>query len=293
VSHEFQHLVNFVENYVRESGSPQDTWINEGLSLSAEYLYAGSHSTSRLYTYNADDEGSIALGNNFYVWNNGDVLADYATAYIFFQWLRIHADNGSGIYRDIIAGSHNDYRAVEDAAEDHIYGAAVSVDSLIRDWYLALRYRDNSGIYGFGGDSILNQLTYHLEDTTESSIDLTPGEGVFNATGGSFTPDGPDPQIGYVGLGGDSSSFDTAGPEYSGDPVLVWNTTRDYDPDGPPPLIRAPISTSVSDFAPSAQTVFGAGTLSGSSAGTGAPLIYPIGVRRPVPFDDEMERDDR
>ncbi|MDA3950242.1 MAG: hypothetical protein PF508_13625 [Spirochaeta sp.] len=293
VSHEFQHLVNFVENYFREDRGLQDTWINEGLSLSAEYMYAGSHSQGRIDYYNADPAGSMALGNNFFVWDNGDVLADYATAYIFFQWLRIHADNGAGIYRDIIASSQNDYQAVEAAAASRIPGAAASVDGLIRDWYLALRYLDDAGIYGFGGDSVLNQLTYHMEDTNDSSINLAPGEGVFNDTDGSFEPTDPDPQIGYAGLGANSSAVDTEGPVYSGDPVLVWNTTRDYDPDEPAPRISAPISTSVADPGPSSQTpTTGGTTLSGSSAaGTGAPLIYPIGVRRRMPFDDEMERD--
>lgn len=291
MSHEFQHLVNFVENYVRESGSPQDTWINEGLSLSAEYLYAGSHSMSRLYTYNADEAGSIALGNNFYVWDNGDVLADYATAYIFFQWLRIHADNGSGIYRDIIASSHNDYQAVENAATSRIPEAASSVDGLIRDWYLALRYRDNSDLYGFGGDSVLNQLTYHVEDTNESSIDLAPGEGVFNRISAPFSPGVTGSSIGYVGLGDDSSVRDEDGDgEYNGTMVLAWN--RNHNTNGAPET--ASISTSVTDPGPSSQTLAtGSTTLSGSSAGTGAPLIYPIGVRRPMPFDDKMERDGR
>jgi len=307
IAHEFQHLANFAENYLYEGGDQQDTWINEGLSLSAEFLYSGAHSQMRLDYYNADPadpadpEGAIARGDNFYVWGNDDVLTDYSTAYIFFQWLRIHASNGAGIYREIIANGDADYHAVVDAAANRIPGSTGTIDGLIRDWYIAIRYGLSSGLHGFGSDAALNGLVFHEESTGDSSIDLAPGEGVFNVTGGTLSP-GSVPNVGYVGLPDDypTTALDTAGSEYDGERVLVWNRNPVNDPDESGyEIATAPIAAFLSVSPASADTtITGAGTLSASSltaasGAGGAPRNYPIGVRRPAPFGDTMERDDR
>ena len=40
MAHELQHLVNFNQKvFVQGSPAGQDTWINEGLSNAAEYVY--------------------------------------------------------------------------------------------------------------------------------------------------------------------------------------------------------------------------------------------------------------
>ncbi|MFW5796026.1 MAG: hypothetical protein ACOCV0_02390, partial [Alkalispirochaeta sp.] len=302
IAHEFQHLVNFAENYLYEGGQRQDTWIDEGLSLSAEYLYRGSHSTMRIDYYNADPEGSIALGNNFYDWNNGDVLADYSTAYIFFQWLRIHANNGAGIYREIIANDNNGYQAVEDAARNRIAGSDGTIDGLIRDWYIAIRYGLPSGLYGFGSDATLNGLVFHDESMEDSSIDLAPGEGVFIPTEGSLSPD-PVTNIGYVGLPDDypDTELDFTGSQYDGERVLVWNRNPVNDPeDEDYAIVAVPIAVSVGTMSGLSETSTSGGTLSGASltassvtGAGGAPRSYPIGVRRPDPLRDGMVRDGR
>jgi hypothetical protein len=55
----------------------------------AEYVYGGE-SGGRITYFNRDPSGTIARGNNFFYWNDdgdtwdNDVLADYATAYLFF-----------------------------------------------------------------------------------------------------------------------------------------------------------------------------------------------------------------
>jgi hypothetical protein len=85
----------------RLTGERVDTWINEGLSTAAEYVYAGDPA-GRVRYYNDDPLGTIQIGNNFFYWGgiwDSDILADYTTAYLFFQWLRMHSSNGIGIYK--------------------------------------------------------------------------------------------------------------------------------------------------------------------------------------------------
>ena len=63
--------------------SEQDTWINEGLSSAAEYVYKGSHITDKINYYNADPNTYIAQGLNFLTWLN--YYENYSTVYLFFQ----------------------------------------------------------------------------------------------------------------------------------------------------------------------------------------------------------------
>jgi hypothetical protein len=69
--------------------------MNEGLSEAAGYLYgmttANGDPSDRMATYNDYYNDAIGLGDNFYVWDNRDLLTDYATAYMFFQWLRLQS----------------------------------------------------------------------------------------------------------------------------------------------------------------------------------------------------------
>ncbi|MBN2625595.1 MAG: hypothetical protein JXA95_02925, partial [Spirochaetales bacterium] len=125
IAHELQHLINFSSTFFKD-GTVQDTWINEGLSSGAEYLYSEKVDQSRVDYYNADPGRTILYGNNFFVWKGFwetdprfagyGTLADYATVNLFFQWLRIHASNGTGIYRDILDSPCRDVRAVTEAA---------------------------------------------------------------------------------------------------------------------------------------------------------------------------------
>jgi hypothetical protein len=195
LAHEMQHLINEITSQtLRLSGdqySVMDTWIDEGLSTAAEYIYLGSHPQDRYgwYNNNGNGRGLINKGNNFFVWGNHEENAyaeidDYATAYLFFQWLRIQ--KGTGIYKAIIGSSNADYRAVTSAAGNSNWG------NLLRDW-LAANYNASSG---YGTDSTLKTMNKHLL-TTSGTTPLYPGEGVFSKISSAYTAPSTSGNINY------------------------------------------------------------------------------------------------
>jgi len=202
LAHELQHLMNDVTSKaLRNDGTyyyPMDLWINEGLSSAAEWAYLRKHPLTRWgwYYYNGDGygiNGLIDKGNNFFVWGNREkenqyaVLDDYATVYLFFQWLRIQygGDNeGSSIYRDIISSDYSDYRAVTEAAAK-IYSPYSYWETLLGDW-LAANY-DTGSLYSYGDDPELSLIKMHLLSTNEPAVSLYPGEGVFSRIVNNYT----------------------------------------------------------------------------------------------------------
>ena len=235
IAHEFQHLVNFNRTYLTRNFE-QDVWINEGLSSAAEYLYQGSQVQSRIEYYNADPMDTIAYGNNFFVWDGyweqveGDVLADYSTVYLFFQWLRIQASNGSGIYKDILDQNVGDYRAVTNTAGVRIDSQYATWERLLRDWLLAPLFTSPTG------PGYKNQIAVQAHIFTSAGgykWFFSPGEGIFTATAsGTYTPpdtDGPSGlNVRYVGIA-DNLTLDTTGPDYTGVAMLAFNANSNCE----------------------------------------------------------------
>lgn len=225
IAHEFQHLVNFNKKYLTGGGLVQDTWVNEGLSSAAEYLYQGSHAASRIAYYNADPAGAIGMGQGFLTWDPsyGDTLASYATAYLFFQWLRIHASNGDGIYKDILNDSNTDYQAVQAAAVSRIYGTSRSWGLVLRDWYIANLFNDTTGVYGYKSEitTTPNYISSLGGYGAGLTWDLLPGEGVYAAMASAHTISGGT-MLDYVGLNSSTSAIDTTS-SYSGDTLLSYS----------------------------------------------------------------------
>jgi hypothetical protein len=236
LAHEFQHLVNFS---VRQSiGSPQDTWINEGLSTAAEYLYGGKHLQDRIDFFN-DPRTSIPYGNNFYYWNDGffygdSGLANYATVYLFFQWLRIHAGNGQKIYKEIINSEYGDYRAVTGAASRH-FDPPVADDweLLLRTWLAANGLNEESGLNGYKGEletkvfDIPPERPYFIKQA-ENPFPLFPGEAVYSTVtrDNSYTNTG---NIRYAGLK-NRNPIDTDGTYSGGWKLLTYNVNTTISP---------------------------------------------------------------
>jgi uncharacterized repeat protein (TIGR02543 family) len=231
MAHEFQHLINF-SNTSFYGGNMEDTWIDEGLATAAEYIYNG-HQESRINLFNNDPFKSIRYGNNFFVWDgfwesetaagaNYDPVANYATVYLFFQWLRIHANNGVKIYRDIIGSSYRDYRAVTEAAQSQIDFSLGDWETLLRTWMLANVYNGTSGLLGYR-----NEIKTEVRAIPSSSWKLYPGEGVFSLiskTGGSFRPSsGSGNNIRYAGFVPSSTDINLVGPSYNGQYLLTFN----------------------------------------------------------------------
>ncbi len=227
-AHELQHLVNFGATFMVD-GRSQDLWINEGLSAGAEYLYEGSQVTSRINYHNNDPNQTIRYGNSFFVWNGyweqvvGDTLANYSTVYLFFQWLQLHASNGTGIYKDILGSSHRDFRTVVDAATSRINWSLSSWESVMSTWRHANILNNSSGLRGYKGR--IQTVPWSFLNTSGISTSLSPGEAVLIRTSGDrYTySGGSGASIRYHGINTASSAVDTSGPTYFGDYVLVFN----------------------------------------------------------------------
>ena len=191
LAHEMQHLMNFITSRLIRSNSLMDTWIDEGLSSAAEWLYAGKHIDSRIDWYNDDPTGWISYGNNFYLWDNysnqdpDPILDEYSTVYLFFQWLRIHTTNYDQDYgpEDVwywIAHSpYPDYRAVTEEAAICLENDDYLVwGNLLRDWLAANYINNSSGPYGYKNELTLKAHYFSYND--ETTCKLYPGEGVYS-----------------------------------------------------------------------------------------------------------------
>jgi hypothetical protein len=241
VAHELQHLINY-SNTVAIGKDEQNLWINEGLSTAAEYVYGGDPA-SRVIMYNIDYGGTISKGNNFFVWrlDELDQLANYSTAYLFFQWLRIHAGNDTGIYKEILNSPYSDYQAVTEAARTRIPGLGLTGSSatdweiLLQTWMLANAYQSPAGFHGYK-NKISEMTRGKVTELTPSFIEpeskkmewnFQPGEGIFTELDGPYTPPaGSDTHIRYVGLA-NRGIVDTD-PPYTGLYLLTFNADANW-----------------------------------------------------------------
>ena len=170
LAHEFQHLVNYSEKIIRQQRNPLDTWINEGLSAAAEYLYLDNHVQWKIDYFNQMQyQGSPELpynplrdanlwGQYFISWGVwGDPLVNYSTVYLFFQWLRIQAGSSPtgapDIYSRILQDSSSDYQAVVNAFNDYTAsipgGGSWTWKGIFQSWLLANLLNQPSGWYGY------------------------------------------------------------------------------------------------------------------------------------------------
>ena len=237
LAHEMQHLMNFAASLAFRSKTNQsgqiteintmDTWINEGLSESTAFIYSGKHDEGRLYWYNEGTK-SINKGNNFFIWDNREedsvaILDDYATVYLFFQWLRIHnaaSNNPYKIYYDIHTSSYSNYQAVLNALK-----TPAAWDSLLQTWLAANHIQSNTGSYGYGNasiDSDLNKIKKHYAPGGANTINLFPGEGVFSIANANPNPvSGTNINYAYINGGAVSGSY------AAGSTLLTFNKNTD------------------------------------------------------------------
>lgn len=233
IAHETQHLMNFTGDLAIRSpwsanGSSfgltglniMDTWINEGLSSAAEYIYSGVFSEERVTWFNSDYYKTITKGNNFFVWapynasTPSSILDDYATVYYFFQWLRIKkggAQNGATVYNDIIKSTNYDVNAILGAAKA-INSSYNSWENLLGEW-LKANYADFTSTKDYGvidKDYLIDKNSQPIKKsfflnlvsagTSTSTWPLAPGEGVY--TNNDTVPTGSNEKIVYALLSG-------------------------------------------------------------------------------------------
>jgi hypothetical protein len=246
IAHEFQHLINFsVHNKNKIIPDVQDLWIDEGLASAAEYIYnrerGRGHVQMKIDFFNKEKDyvkyaSAISKGNNFFTWVEDENLYDeYATVYLFFQWLRIHAKNGVGIYKDIITAKDLDLKAVTGAAAKHIDPTFGDWETLLGTWLLANYVNAPSGTLGYKQEITTKPVTIN-----DKALVLSPGEGVFSGFGGGVTFSGPtaaekgvSPHIKYIKIGTDGKTTpinddgqNTGGT--SGDRLLTFSVNTSH-----------------------------------------------------------------
>lgn len=252
LAHEMQHLMNFATSFVtrilKNNNNENelflmDTWIDEGLASAAEYIYKGEHLTGRIdwYNYNgykesakSEHRGLIDKGNNFFNWGNRTEenqyanMDDYATVYLFFQWLRLQAGR-STIYSEIISSPNYDHKAVttvmNTAAKDNGFN---DWNILLRAWFAANFINAADNIYGYKNDPILKSVKAPASSSINSPIMLAPGEGVYSRIdAGSLTTmpsSSSSPSIKYA-------SLSKTGTLVSNDSVAAGRTLLTYNVD--------------------------------------------------------------
>ena len=199
LAHELQHLMNFInDNALRNTLT--DTWLNEGLSAAAEWIYIGSPNTSHITRYNtAALPSQISTGNNFFAWDqyndSNTNLDDYTTVYLFFQWLRLQSGGSTNIYRAISRSSYSDYNAVVSAMNGYDDWA-----TLLKTWLAANYINAPSGPYGYMNDRELRKIKARTVPSGTRSVNLYPGEGVYSLTANSGSTPNPGRNVRYAGL---------------------------------------------------------------------------------------------
>jgi hypothetical protein len=208
-AHELQHLINFTTTLLVERknsngrGSPMDTWIDEGLSSQAEQIYSGENIKEQITQFNKSE--TIAKGNNFFVWGEKPeaILDEYATVYLFFRWLSLHAEAKglqSNFFLDIITSKNSDYSVITHVANRLNPGKWDNWEKLLSDWLAANYYPDNSDYgykdsYFYTGD---NKIA--IKTLTTTSTPLYPGEGVYSIIKGSYNTPSSSGNIRYATL---------------------------------------------------------------------------------------------
>ncbi|MCL2043781.1 MAG: hypothetical protein FWG89_06555 [Treponema sp.] len=273
IAHELQHLMNFGHSLHNRSTDriifSMDTWIDEGLSGAAEWVYSRTYNEGRLDWYNDDISGLISQGNNFFVWGNRTdesvyaVLDDYATVYLFFQWLRIQSGGGTGIYKNIITSDKTNYRAVLDA------WVISDWESLLRYWLAANYINAPEGPYGYR-----SQLTLTDAKTFPgpAPLSLFPGEGVYSLTSTvKNIPTTGGPNIKYASLSKsppDRGNVSTTGHILSNIALLTYNINT---------VISGPRETGTLASV-GMETIQNAGTASGAVRSLMIPLSGPYAI---------------
>ena len=203
IAHEFQHLCYnnqnaIIENDAQGINDNANTWINEGMSMTAMHLYNGIQS-DWIGAYN--QSASITKGQSLTDWNDSsttDVYGDYALSYLFFEYLRIQGNNETGMFKEIIEDESNDYRCVEHAIRKYV-GEGLSFSDFNVLFRLALLLNEDTGTFGFGGEEGFN-LTEKYYTGTEA-VDLQGTGAIFREIDGSYTePDDKSAIIKYVGI---------------------------------------------------------------------------------------------
>ena len=126
VAHEYQHLLHY------EMDEAEETWINEGLSMMAEYVCGYPLSTSHMAWFMVTPDNSLTIWGD-----QGDenILADYGCVLMFHLFLY---DNYGGT--EMLQAIFNSQLQGIESIDDSLLGMGynrMSFSKVFRDWRLA------------------------------------------------------------------------------------------------------------------------------------------------------------
>uniref|UniRef100_UPI003F4B671A peptidase M30 n=1 Tax=Brachyspira catarrhinii TaxID=2528966 RepID=UPI003F4B671A len=179
IQHEFQHLINFNVNYIR-NGRQMSTWLNEALSESTSILFFNKIKVdSRINEFNTM-QGYYC----FYTWNLPlqNTFANYPSASVFMNWLYQKNGKNSSVFQNIAKySSLDDYNRVLNNVS---FTGASSWDDLLFKWIEGISNNEVAGA---------NLQIQEVGDT----VSLYPGAAVayvgnIQASGNLVTKDLPD-----------------------------------------------------------------------------------------------------
>jgi hypothetical protein len=204
LTHEFQHLCHNNRNLLVEgdwnSAELYYRWIDEGLAMAAQQMYEGAQQDMLYIANDSYYNSSVRDGNSLLFWDYDDknkVYSDYAMTYLFFQYLRIQAGNDTTIYNNIITCTSNDYTCVEDVIKSKV-DSEYNFGDFIIDFRIALILEDDSGTYGFGGES---DFEFTMPYFKGSSATVRGGGGLYLNSTSTFTaPSDAGNNIVFVGI---------------------------------------------------------------------------------------------
>lgn len=208
--HEFQHMVNFHDywtNNNKPNGAFQPIWMNEGLSMAAEHMYANtkypnSQIDSRVDYFNRDEKNSIKNGKSILDWEfDNDVLGNYALSYLFLQYVKAQTTNQDTIYKEILTGAKNDNSNVDNVLKKYGSSENNSLAKALTNFRIATLLNKPTGVYGFKGN--ITGINAPLNVSTSSAIDLKGGGAIIRTNTNSdpgFKPVGEGSNIKIVGV---------------------------------------------------------------------------------------------
>lgn len=177
LAHEFQHMINFNQKVFVQGLTDTDTWMDEGLSMAAEQIYTGAPLNDRIDYYNEDAD--ITTGHSLLYWDNaGDTLANYSLSYLFMEYLKAQCGQGNTIYKELINDPHTDYQAVQNIIHKYI-DPNLSFGQFMTDFRAALVLKEDTGLYGFKGDTAFDGLK--VKTYSGSSINIKGGGAIVKA----------------------------------------------------------------------------------------------------------------
>ncbi|MEZ0117633.1 UNVERIFIED_ORG: hypothetical protein ABRZ91_001590 [Heyndrickxia coagulans] len=177
LAHEFQHMINFNQKVFVQGLTDTDTWMDEGLSMAAEQIYTGAPLNDRIDYYNEDAD--ITKGHSLLYWDyEGDTLANYSLSYLFMEYLKAQCGQGNTIFKELINDPHTDYQAVQNIIHKYI-DPNLSFGQFMTDFRAALVLKEDTGLYGFKGDTAFDGLK--VKTYSGSSINIKGGGAIVKA----------------------------------------------------------------------------------------------------------------